>query len=131
METKTHSEVANGITPSEIAEALNISRPDLEVAYGTTGGNVMCITAAIIDALGQATEASITIGTAGDYLGWSDYHGERFGEWPGLLDNLEDDKAWQANEPLEDGAIIIARIAVMLFEELPPSEPITKGYDNK
>jgi hypothetical protein len=119
--------MTTGLTPTEIAEALNISRPDLEVDYRSTGGNVMCITAEITDALGQPMEASITIGTAGDYLGWSDWTGGRFGGWPGLIDNTEEDHAWYNDEPLEDGAIILARIAVMLLEELPPSEPITKA----
>ncbi len=117
--------MSDPIRPSDIAAALNISRPDLEIAYGTTGGNVMCIVAQVTDSLGQPLEARITIGTAGDHLGWSDYFGERFGDWPGLIDNTEDDLAWYADDPLEDGAVILARISVMLFEELPPSRSPT------
>ncbi len=112
----------NSIRPSEIAEALNISRADIEVEYGTTGGNVMCIVATVADARDLDTEAQITIGLAGDSLGWSDYYGERFGEWEGLLDDTLDFWDWQEDKPLEDGAIIIAQIAIMLHTELPPKE---------
>lgn len=123
--------MSDPIRPSDIAAALNISRPDLEVAYGTTGGNVMCIVATVFAKAEAADEQQITIGTAGDYLGWSDWTGERFGGFPGLVDDTEEDHAWYHDEPLEDGAVILARISVMLHEELPPSEPITKGWDNK
>ncbi len=121
--------MSDPIRPSDIAAALNIARPDLEVAFGTTGGNVMCIVAEIADARDLDTEQQITIGTAGDYLGWSDYYGERFGEWPGLIDTLEDDNAWQADQPLEDGAIILAQIAIMLHEELPPPAKATETQE--
>lgn len=123
--------MSDPIRPSDIAAALNISRPDLEVAYGSTGGNVMGIVATVFEKAEAADEQQITIGTAGDHLGWSDWTGERFGGWPGLVDDTEEDHAWYNDEPLEDGAVIIARISVMLLEELPPSEPITKGWDNK
>ncbi len=112
--------MSDPIRPTDIAAALNISRPDLEIAFGSTGGNVMCIVAEIADARDLDTEAQITIGLAGDSLGWSDYYGERFGEWDGLLNSEEDFWDWQGDRLLEDGAIIIARIAVMLHQELPP-----------
>lgn len=114
------------ISPSDIAAALEAARPDLQIevdAHGPTG-----LTLIVEDPYSGPDynpDSVLFFGTAGGYLGWSNGDGEKGGGWENLTtydpDEDTDDSnyfRWQADKPMTDGMIALARIAGIVAEEL-------------
>lgn len=109
--TKGPETMTENLTPSQIAEELNLALPEtLYSSFDNTGGGVMCIVVTPDEDPAVNSEIALYFGTAEGFLGWSDYYGEANGSWSHLVASEEDDRAWYSNEPITNSAEIVAKI---------------------